>query len=105
MANIFETAAMRRALDHAVRGPVSGPNPRIGGVILGTSGAIVGDGVPPRVRTPHTEVDPPAATERADLGIDAIGRAARLVTTDVRRVDDDVLIVARSGAEPESVRE
>jgi diaminohydroxyphosphoribosylaminopyrimidine deaminase/5-amino-6-(5-phosphoribosylamino)uracil reductase len=36
----------------------------------------------------------------ADLGIDTIDRAARLVTTDVRRLGDDVLIVAEPRPRP-----
>jgi diaminohydroxyphosphoribosylaminopyrimidine deaminase/5-amino-6-(5-phosphoribosylamino)uracil reductase len=39
----------------------------------------------------------------ADLGIDTIDRAVRLVPIDVRRVGDDVLVVARPQPRPVTV--
>ena len=73
MTIVLEIAAMRRALDHAAKGPVPGPAPRVGCVI----------------------VDTPGGTVLASLGIATIDRAARPVATDLRRPGDDVLVVPR----------
>ena len=39
-----ESAAMRRALALAGRGPVHGPNPQVGCVLLDATGAVLGEG-------------------------------------------------------------
>lgn len=72
MATQIELAAMRRALELAVDETVpTGPNPRVGAVILDTDGAIVGEGFHRGAGTPHAEVD---ALQRA--GVAARGGTA-----------------------------
>src|SRR4051812_3209793 len=44
MASRTEIAAMRRALELAALGPVRGPNPRVGCVLLDPDGAPLGEG-------------------------------------------------------------
>jgi diaminohydroxyphosphoribosylaminopyrimidine deaminase/5-amino-6-(5-phosphoribosylamino)uracil reductase len=51
-----ERDAMRRALDLARRGPAHGPNPRVGCVLLGPDGAVLGEGWHRGAGTPHAEV-------------------------------------------------
>jgi diaminohydroxyphosphoribosylaminopyrimidine deaminase/5-amino-6-(5-phosphoribosylamino)uracil reductase len=51
-----ERDAMRRALDLARRGPVHGPNPRVGCVLLGPDGVVLGEGWHRGAGTPHAEV-------------------------------------------------
>lgn len=50
-------AAMRRALDLAARGPVTGGNPQVGCVLLDDAGTIVGEGWHHGAGTAHAEVD------------------------------------------------
>lgn len=50
-------SAMRRALSLASRGPASGPNPRVGCVILSRAGEIIAEGWHRGAGTPHAEVD------------------------------------------------
>lgn len=49
-------AAMARALELAHRGPEHGPNPRVGCVLLGSDGAVIGEGWHAGAGTPHAEV-------------------------------------------------
>lgn len=49
--------AMRRALDLAAHGPVTGGNPQVGCVLLDPSGAIVAEGWHRGAGTAHAEVD------------------------------------------------
>jgi diaminohydroxyphosphoribosylaminopyrimidine deaminase/5-amino-6-(5-phosphoribosylamino)uracil reductase len=56
MATEHEVAAMRRALDLAVRGPGNGPNPKVGCVILDRTGVQVGAGWHAGAGTDHAEV-------------------------------------------------
>ena len=49
--------AMRRALLLAARGPITGPNPQVGCVILSASGATLAEGWHRGAGTPHAEVD------------------------------------------------
>lgn len=72
MASILEIAAMRRALDHAAKGPASGPNPRVGCVILDTRWGIAGEGYHRGAGTPHAEVDALAAAGEAARGGTAV---------------------------------
>lgn len=51
-----EDAALRHALDLARRGPVPGPNPRVGCVLLDASGARLGEGWHEGAGSPHAEV-------------------------------------------------
>jgi diaminohydroxyphosphoribosylaminopyrimidine deaminase/5-amino-6-(5-phosphoribosylamino)uracil reductase len=51
-----ERDAMRRALDLARRGPAHGPNPRVGCVLLGPDGVVLGEGWHRGAGTPHAEV-------------------------------------------------
>jgi len=57
MADTVYDAAMRRALDLAARGPVTGGNPQVGCVLLDPSGAIVAEGWHRGAGTAHAEVD------------------------------------------------
>lgn len=50
-------AAMRRALELAAQGPVTGGNPQVGCVLLDAAGAIVAEGWHHGAGTPHAEVD------------------------------------------------
>ena len=58
MASVAEVEAMRRALELAASpGPMPGPNPRVGCVILDADGRIVAEGVHRGAGTPHAEAD------------------------------------------------
>jgi len=72
VADIFEVAAMRRALDTAARGPEHGPNPRVGCVILDRSGAVVGEGRHEGAGTAHAEVAALAVAGAAARGGTAV---------------------------------
>ncbi|HSP51628.1 MAG TPA: bifunctional diaminohydroxyphosphoribosylaminopyrimidine deaminase/5-amino-6-(5-phosphoribosylamino)uracil reductase RibD [Cryobacterium sp.] len=50
-------ATMRRALELAANGPDTGPNPRVGCVLLGTTGKVLAEGWHRGAGTPHAEVD------------------------------------------------
>jgi diaminohydroxyphosphoribosylaminopyrimidine deaminase/5-amino-6-(5-phosphoribosylamino)uracil reductase len=50
-------AAMRRALELAERGPVTGGNPQVGCVLLDDTGRVVAEGWHRGAGTPHAEVD------------------------------------------------
>lgn len=50
-------SAMRRALELAANGPLSGGNPRVGCVILDADGRVVAEGWHRGAGTPHAEVD------------------------------------------------
>jgi diaminohydroxyphosphoribosylaminopyrimidine deaminase/5-amino-6-(5-phosphoribosylamino)uracil reductase len=50
-------APMRRALDLAVRGPLTGGNPQVGCVLLDADGRIVAEGWHRGAGTPHAEID------------------------------------------------
>src|SRR5690606_35456194 len=50
-------AAMRRALEQAARGPVTGGNPQVGCVLLDDAGRIVAERWHRGAGTPHAEVD------------------------------------------------
>ncbi|MCD7102404.1 bifunctional diaminohydroxyphosphoribosylaminopyrimidine deaminase/5-amino-6-(5-phosphoribosylamino)uracil reductase RibD [Pseudoclavibacter sp. 13-3] len=52
-----EITAMRRALDLAQRGPLSGGNPRVGCVLLGADGVPLAEGWHHGAGTAHAEVD------------------------------------------------
>src|SRR6476620_10952168 len=47
---------MRRALQLTAAGPWPDPNPRVGCVVVGADGAVVGEGYHHGARTPHAEV-------------------------------------------------
>ena len=49
--------AMRRALELAARGPVVGPNPRVGCVILDVRGRVIAEGWHRGAGTAHAEID------------------------------------------------
>jgi diaminohydroxyphosphoribosylaminopyrimidine deaminase/5-amino-6-(5-phosphoribosylamino)uracil reductase len=51
-----DVALMRRALQLAARGPAGDPNPRVGAVIVGPGGLVVGEGFHQGAGTPHAEV-------------------------------------------------
>src|SRR6218665_3985355 len=64
-------ALMRRALELAARGPVTGGNPQVGCVLVDASGTIVAEGWHRGAGTPHAEVD--ALSHLADAhGLTAI---------------------------------
>ena len=52
-----ERAAMVRALELAALGPATGPNPRVGAVVLSADGTTLGEGAHRGAGTPHAEVD------------------------------------------------
>ncbi|GLI26147.1 riboflavin biosynthesis protein RibD [Agromyces rhizosphaerae] len=58
-----ETAAMRRALELAARGPRRGINPRVGCVLLSPGGEVIAEGWHRGAGTPHAEVDALARLE------------------------------------------
>jgi len=66
-----EIAAMRRALELAAQGPITGGNPRVGCVLLTADGRIAAEGWHRGAGTPHAEVD-----ALAKLGGDAAGLTA-----------------------------
>jgi len=70
--HLFETAAMRRALDRAALGPAHGPNPRVGCVLLDRSGAVVGEGHHRGAGTAHAEVAALAVAGPASRGATAV---------------------------------
>lgn len=49
-------AAMRRAVELAARGPIPGPNPRVGCVIISADGSVLGEGYHRGAGTAHAEV-------------------------------------------------
>jgi diaminohydroxyphosphoribosylaminopyrimidine deaminase / 5-amino-6-(5-phosphoribosylamino)uracil reductase len=51
-----DVALMRRALQLAARGPLGDPNPRVGAVIVGPGGLVVGEGFHEGAGSPHAEV-------------------------------------------------
>ncbi|MFN8077464.1 MAG: bifunctional diaminohydroxyphosphoribosylaminopyrimidine deaminase/5-amino-6-(5-phosphoribosylamino)uracil reductase RibD [Kineosporiaceae bacterium] len=74
-----EQAAMRAALELAARGPATGPNPRVGCVLLDDSGAVVAQGWHAGAGTAHAEA---AALEdlRARAGAADVTGIARGLT-------------------------
>lgn len=67
-------AAMRHALDLAGRGPVRGPNPRVGCVLLDAAGTVVAEGWHRGAGTPHAEAAAVAAARAA--GVPTAGTTA-----------------------------
>lgn len=67
-------AAMRRALELAARGPLTGGNPRVGCVLINDEGTIVAEGWHRGAGTPHAEVD--ALTRLGSAGGDSRGLTA-----------------------------
>jgi diaminohydroxyphosphoribosylaminopyrimidine deaminase/5-amino-6-(5-phosphoribosylamino)uracil reductase len=55
-ATAAEAAAMLRALELATQGPLSGPNPRVGCVLLDSTGTTLAEGFHAGSGTPHAEV-------------------------------------------------
>jgi diaminohydroxyphosphoribosylaminopyrimidine deaminase/5-amino-6-(5-phosphoribosylamino)uracil reductase len=78
MTPTLDQAAMRRALELASQGPVTGGNPQVGAVLLDASGRIVAEGWHRGAGTPHAEVDALSKLERRrpDGGPDASGLTA-----------------------------
>ena len=66
----YETA-MRRALELASRGPLTGGNPRVGCVLLSADGTVVAEGWHRGAGTPHAEVDALSKVESAQ-GLTAV---------------------------------
>ena len=69
-----ELDAMRRALALGRRGPAVGPNPRVGCVLLGPDGDVVGEGWHLGAGTPHAEVA--ALADAAEHGVSTRGATA-----------------------------
>lgn len=63
-----EREAMARALELARRGPVHGPNPRVGAVILDSAGRVLGEGWHRGAGTAHAEVAALDAARSAGQG-------------------------------------
>jgi len=74
IASSVELEAMRRALSLATQGPAGGENPRVGCVILGSTGEIVAEGFHRGAGTAHAEVD--ALTNLSSKGISPAGLTA-----------------------------
>lgn len=53
---VAEATAMSRALELALRGPVTGPNPQVGCVLLDSAGNTVAEGWHDGSGTPHAEI-------------------------------------------------
>ena len=66
-------SAMRRALELAAQGPITGGNPQVGCVLLNDAGDIVAEGWHHGAGTPHAEVDALAQLAHAE---DAAGLTA-----------------------------
>ena len=66
-------SAMRRALELAAQGPITGGNPQVGCVLLNDAGDIVAEGWHHGAGTPHAEVDALAKLAHAE---DAAGLTA-----------------------------
>lgn len=69
-----ELTAMDRALELALRGPVHGPNPRVGCVLLAPDGTRLGEGFHAGAGTPHAEAAAVAAARSS--GVDLRGSTA-----------------------------
>ncbi len=65
---------MDRAVELAALGPAWGGNPRVGAVIVGNNGAVLGEGYHHGAGTPHAEVD--ALRDAAARGNDVAGAHA-----------------------------
>ena len=73
MASDIEIAAMRRALALAVeQGVATGPNPRVGAVLLGADGAVLAEGAHRGVGSAHAEVAALTAAGPAARGATAV---------------------------------
>ena len=69
-----ELRAMRRALELAARGPLTGPNPRVGCVLLDADGTALAEGHHRGAGTPHAEAA--ALQALADAGLSGRGLTA-----------------------------
>lgn len=78
MTGTTETQAMRRALELAARGPVTGPNPRVGCVLLTADGTVVAEGFHAGAGTAHAEAA--ALTALVASGTPAAGPPAAGLT-------------------------
>ena len=74
IASSAELDAMRRALELAQEGPAGGENPRVGCVLLNSSGHIVAEGFHRGAGTAHAEVD--ALSTLSSAGLSAEGLTA-----------------------------
>ena len=81
MASEIEAAAMRRALDVAVaEGVLTGPNPRVGCILLARDGSEIASGAHRGAGTPHAEVQaltaagPGSARASGELAAEKAGR-------------------------------
>ncbi|WP_062295625.1 bifunctional diaminohydroxyphosphoribosylaminopyrimidine deaminase/5-amino-6-(5-phosphoribosylamino)uracil reductase RibD [Demequina maris] len=63
-----------RAVELALRGPAYGPNPRVGCVIVGADGTVLGEGWHRGAGTPHAE--PAALDDARARGLDVTGATA-----------------------------
>ncbi|MCL3862812.1 bifunctional diaminohydroxyphosphoribosylaminopyrimidine deaminase/5-amino-6-(5-phosphoribosylamino)uracil reductase RibD [Actinotalea sp. K2] len=73
-ATAAEVAAMDRALELAARGPVHGPNPRVGCVLLAPDGTTLAEGWHRGAGSPHAEAA--AVSEALARGTDLNGATA-----------------------------
>lgn len=73
-ATVAEATAMARARTLALKGPITGRNPRVGCVLLDASGSVVAEGWHNGSGTPHAEVM--ALTAATAAGVDTRGLTA-----------------------------
>ena len=72
IASSAELDAMRRALELAQEGPAGGENPRVGCVILNSSGQTVAEGFHRGAGTAHAEVDALSTLSSSGLSADGL---------------------------------
>jgi diaminohydroxyphosphoribosylaminopyrimidine deaminase / 5-amino-6-(5-phosphoribosylamino)uracil reductase len=71
---VAEATAMSRARELALKGPITGPNPQVGCVLLDASGTVIAEGWHDGSGTPHAEVV--ALSEAKASGVDTSGLTA-----------------------------
>ena len=71
-ATVAETNAISRAFDLALRGPLSGPNPRVGCCLLDDRGQIVAEGWHEGSGTPHAEVAALASARKQGISTEGL---------------------------------
>ncbi|NAZ83340.1 bifunctional diaminohydroxyphosphoribosylaminopyrimidine deaminase/5-amino-6-(5-phosphoribosylamino)uracil reductase RibD, partial [Kineococcus sp. R8] len=97
---------MRRALELAARGPATGPNPRVGCVLLDASGTVRAEGFHAGAGTPHAEVAAlralagPAAGMTAVVTLEPCAHTGRTAPCTGALLDAGVTRVVVAAADP-----